>query len=83
MSTKTKSAAHHQLEQLELAAEAMTTRQIIKALRGHLVSVAEDGDDTFIIFQAGRSRKGLAHILAQWQLVEQLHIATDKENGSN
>ena len=58
--------------------EPVTT--IIRELRGYLLSVAKEDDDECVVV-SNRTRVA-AHLLAQWQLIEQLHILTDKKNGA-
>jgi len=59
----------------------MTVTRIVAALQMYEVAVADIGADNYIVIEPNRTAKGLAHTLASWQLIEQLHMRTDEENG--
>ena len=69
---------HELLVEMEKAAEAMTLPQIIDALRGYQVAVVDIGEDGYLVVEPNVTRKGLAHVLASLQIVEQLHKASDE-----
>jgi hypothetical protein len=71
--------AHVLLAELERKAERMPIKEMIEKLRGHLVHVADMGDDEYIIVREPRTAKGVAGVLAACQLVERLHAETDGE----